>query len=135
MAFPQDGRPSEARLVDLAGIRCASPALDILHFLNTSLPRDVRRRHRVELLRRYLDALGDTVRRAVTGVAASPAGSAGLEGKGCTALPQCTETRRARFRPEVTVLPKIKTSLQRHVILSMNNALSDFRVALRSNFL
>lgn len=54
--------PSEVRLVDLAGIRYASPALDILHVFNTSVLRDVRGRHGDDLLREYLRALRATVR-------------------------------------------------------------------------
>lgn len=66
------GSPRESRLIDLAGVRCSSPALDILHFLYTGLPRDVRTARLDLLLRHYLHALADTVRRA------APAAGPGL---------------------------------------------------------
>lgn len=72
--YGSGGAPVEARLVDLAGIRYSSPALDILHFLNTSVLRDVRVEHLDALLLQYLRALGATVREATRAARADTAG-------------------------------------------------------------
>ncbi|XP_034252920.1 uncharacterized protein LOC117652260 isoform X2 [Thrips palmi] len=64
------GAPCQTRLVDLAGIRYSSPALDLLHFLYTSVQRDVRLRHHDDLLQRYLRTLRATVRELVRANAA-----------------------------------------------------------------
>ncbi|KAK3931868.1 Tryptophan aminotransferase-related protein 2 [Frankliniella fusca] len=55
--YNEDGRPSEAKLIDLAGMRYSSPALDLLHLLYSSVDRKVRTQHRAELLDAYLVAL------------------------------------------------------------------------------
>ncbi|KAE8744749.1 EcKinase 1 [Frankliniella occidentalis] len=57
----KDGHPCETKLIDLAGIRCSSPALDLLHFLYTSVSREVRTVHRQQLLDEYLDSLRETL--------------------------------------------------------------------------
>lgn len=58
-------RVADVRLIDLQTARCASPAIDILHFMYTSTERSMRDTHMDALLQAYVDALLAEVRRHV----------------------------------------------------------------------
>lgn len=68
LMFRYDGRTdrvADVRLIDLQTARCASPVIDILHFVFTSTERSMRDAHLDELLQCYLDAVLTEARRYV----------------------------------------------------------------------
>jgi thiamine kinase-like enzyme len=60
----EDGKPTDAALVDFQIIRYVPPAMDIVMFLHATTTRDFRERHILELLMTYQVALQDALKIA-----------------------------------------------------------------------